>query len=424
MKIAVIGAGVVGVTTAYELTRDGHEVTVFDRRATAAEDTSFANAGIVAPGYVAPWAAPGMPSKVLRHLIGRHAPVRISWPLGTDDIAWMWRWYRACKLGTYLASRAQLHRLANYSLGQLQRITRDLKLEYDRQPGYLVLLRSEADHRLAQPGLRALHELGVPCAELDATGARLIEPALHPDTPLFGAVHLPNAEVANCRQFVLMLKNEAARLGAEFQFSTTVDRIHVSPTLALGLDGNARHQPFDQVVVCAGVQSTSLLRPIGLNLALIPVYGYSLSVTLRDPLNAPNSAVMDEKYKVSISRLGQRIRVAGSAEIGGSPETLRSGSIDTLYKVLQDWFPGATQPSNGVQVWKGARPMLPDGPPLIGTAAQKGVWLNLGHGSSGWALACGSARALADQIAGKQPEIDMTGFDLGPTRVGRAVWGI
>ncbi len=422
MRIAVIGAGVIGVTTAYELTRDGHEVTVFDRRATAAEESSFANAGIVAPGYVAPWAAPGMPGKVLKHLISRHAPVRISWPLGGSDIAWMWRWYRACRLDAYLASRTQLLRLANYSLGQLQQTTRDLKLEYDRQPGYLVLLRSQADHRLAQPGLHALRELGVPCAELDGAGARLIEPALHPDTALFGAIHLPNAEVANCRQFVLMLKNATASLGAEFRFSTVIDRVHVSPSLALSVDGNPRPHQFDQVVVCAGVQSTSLLRPIGLNLALIPVYGYSLSATLREPMNAPNSAIMDERYKVSISRLGQRIRVAGSAEIGGSSETLRSGSIDTLYKVLQDWFAGAIQLKNGVQVWKGARPMLPDGRPLIGPTAQKGLWLNIGHGSSGWALACGSARALADQIGGKQPAIDMTGFGLDPTRTGRAVW--
>ena len=417
MKIAVIGAGVIGVTTAYELTRDGHEVTVFDRRATAAEETSFANAGIVAPGYVAPWAAPGMPGKVLRHLLGRHAPVRISWPLGASDLAWMWRWYRACKLETYLANRTQLHQLANYSLGRLRQITLDLKLAYDRQSGYMVLLRSEADHRLAQPGLRALRELGVPFAELDAVGARHIEPALHPDTSLFGAIHLPHAEVANCRQFVLLLKNETARLGAEFQFNATIDRVHVSPSLAMGLHGDPKLHQFDQVVVCAGVQSANLLRPVGLELALIPVYGYALSATLRDPMNAPNSAIMDERYKVSISRLGQRIRVAGSAEIGGSPERLRSGSIETLHQVLQDWFPGSTQPSNGVQVWKGARPMLPDGPPLIGASSQKGLWLNLGHGSSGWALACGSARALADQIGGKQPAIDMTGFGLDQTRL-------
>lgn len=412
MKIAVIGAGVIGITTAYELVRDGHEVTVLDRRATAAEETSFANAGIVAPGYVAPWAAPGMPGKALRHLLGRHAPVRLSWPLGARELAWMWRWYRACKLETYLANRVRLHRLANYSLERLRHLTQDLKLEYDREPGYMVLLRSEADHGLAQPGLQALRDLGVPFAELDAAGARRVEPALHADTALFGAIHLPGAEVANCRQFVLLLKNEAAKLGASFRFGTTVEQILTTPGPALRLSGESEPQRFDQVVVCAGVQSTSLLQALGLELALIPVYGYALSTTLREPLNGPNSAVMDERYKVSISRLGQRIRVAGSAEIGGSPERMRAGSVQTLHKVLQDWFPGAAHPSNNVQVWKGARPMLPDGPPIIGASGQPGVWLNLGHGSSGWALACGSARALSDLMGGRQPEIDLSGLGL------------
>ncbi|MEN9397252.1 MAG: hypothetical protein RLZ81_1782 [Pseudomonadota bacterium] len=412
MKIAVVGAGVIGVTTAYELNLDGHEVTVFDRRATAAEETSFANAGIVAPGYVAPWAAPGMPSKALGHLLDRYAPVRLSWPLGSRELGWLWHWYRACKLETYLANRARLHRLANYSLERLQHITRDLKLEYDCAPGYLVLLRSEADHRLAQPGLQALRELGVAFTELDAGAARRIEPALHPDTALFGAIHLPNAEVANCRQFVLLLKNEAARRGVRFCFSTTIDRIDTTAGLALDLHGEPELQRFDQVVVCAGVHSPALLRPLGLELPLIPVYGYALSTSMREPLNGPHGAIMDERYKVSISRLGQRIRVAGSAEIGGSAQRHRAGSAQTLHKVLRDWFPGATHPSNGIQLWKGARPMLPDGPPVIGASGTPGVWLNLGHGSSGWALACGSARALADLMGGRQAEIDLSGLGL------------
>jgi D-amino-acid dehydrogenase len=412
MKIAVVGAGVIGVTTAYELALDGHEVTVFDRRATAAEEASFANAGIVAP-----WAAPGMPGKALGHLLSRYAPVRLTWPPGTRELGWLWHWYRARRPETYLANRDRLHHLANYSLERLQHITRDLKLEYDCAPGCLVLLRSEADHRLAQPGLQALRELGVAFTELDAGAARHIEPALHPDTALFGAIHLPNAEVANCRQFVLLLKNEATRRGARFCFSTTVDRIDTAAGLALSLHGEPELQRFDQVVVCAGVHSPALLQPLGLEMPLIPVYGYALSTSMREPLNGPRGAIMDERYKVSISRLGQRIRVAGSAEIGGSPERQRSSSAQTLHKVLRDWFPGATHPSNGFQLWKGARPMLPDGAPVIGTSGTPGVWLNLGHGSSGWALACGSARALADLMGSRQAEIDLAG--LGMERIVR-----
>jgi D-amino-acid dehydrogenase len=145
---------------------------------------------------------------------------------------------------------------------------------------------------------------------------------------------------------------------------------------------------------------------------MVAVYGYSVSAPLREPLNAPRSAVMDERYKVAISRLGQRVRVAGSAELGGSLEHKRASSLRTLYKVLHDWFPGAAQFSNGVQEWKGARPMLPDGPPILGASGVPGVWLNLGHGSSGWALSCGSARALADLVAQRTTELDIEGLGV------------
>ena len=172
---------------------------------------------------------------------------------------------------------------------------------------------------------------------------------------------------------------------------------------------------FEAVVVCGGVDSAALLRPLGLRIPLAAVYGYSISAPIRDPLNAPRSALMDERYKVAITRMGNRVRVAGSAEIGGLPEKKRPASIQTLYKVLHDWFPGAAQLANtgaGVQEWKGARPMLPDGPPMIGATGIPGVWINLGHGSSGWALACGSARVVADLMGGHEPEVDIEGLGI------------
>jgi D-amino-acid dehydrogenase len=203
MKIAVIGAGIVGITTAYELAVDGHDVTVYERRAAAAEEASFANAGVVAPGSVTPWAAPGMPGKVLRNLLSRHAAVKISWPLSARDVAWMWKWWRACKLETYLANRARLQRLAFYSRERLHHITAKLELDYDRASGYTVLLRSEKDRRLVQPGLDVLRDAGVLFSEINADTVRTIEPAINPDTEFLGGIHLPQDEVANCRQFAL-----------------------------------------------------------------------------------------------------------------------------------------------------------------------------------------------------------------------------
>ena len=412
MKIAVIGAGVIGITTAYELGRDGHEVTVFERRGAAAEEGSFANAGVIAPGYVTPWAAPGMPSKVLRHLFSTYSPVKLGMGLSMREIAWLWRWLRACKLQTYQANRARSQRLAFYSRERLHHITAELQLEYDHSNGYMVLLRSEQDSRLAQPGLQVLRDAGVPFKEIDAQEARTIEFALNADTPFFGAIHLPQDEVANCRQFALQLKNAALRQGVAFKFDTTVQGIDRASPTTLQVAGEATARRFDAVVVCAGVDAVGLLREAGIKLPMIAVYGYSVSAPLREPLHGPRSAVMDERYKVAISRLGNRIRVAGSAELGGSLAVKRASSLKTLYKVLHDWFPGAAQFSSGVQEWKGARPMLPDGPPILGPSGIPGVWLNLGHGSSGWALSCGSARAVADLIGQRTPEVDLEGLGI------------
>jgi D-amino-acid dehydrogenase len=226
MKIAVIGAGIIGITTAYELAVDGHDVTVFERRSAAAEETSFANAGVVAPGSVAPWAAPGMPGKVLGHLFSRHGAIKLSLPLSGGDLAWMWKWWRACKPETYLANRARLQRLAFYSRKRLHHLTAELQLKYDQSDGYTVLLRSEKDSCMVQPGLQVLRDAGVAFGEIDADGVRKIEPAINPDTQFLGGIHLPNDEVANCRQFALLLKDIARDSGVNFQFNTTVAKLN------------------------------------------------------------------------------------------------------------------------------------------------------------------------------------------------------
>ncbi len=415
MRVAVIGAGIVGITSAFELALDGHEVTVFERRGAAAEETSFANAGIVAPGYVTPWAAPGMPGKVLRHLLGAHSPVRVGLPLSMLELAWMVRWYRSCTPQIYLANRARMHRLAVYSRQRLHDLSVGLELGYDCSPGYMVMLRSEKDRQLAQPGLELMREAGVTFGLLDPAGARRVEPALNPDTAFTGAVYLPDDGVANCRQVALLLKTEAQRRGARFEFNKAVAHIDRAQEATIFIAGEDSPRQFDSVVLCGGVDSAALVKPLGLNIPLAPVYGYSISAPIGEALNAPRSAVMDERYKVAISRLGNRVRVAGSAEIGGSLQSRRASSVQTLYKVLRDWFPGAAQHANlgvKVQEWKGARPMLPDGPPVIGPSGLPGLWLNLGHGSSGWALSCGSARALADLVAGRPAAIDMEGLGV------------
>jgi len=443
MRIAVVGAGIIGVTTAFELSADGHEVTVFERQGSVASEASFANAGVVAPGYVTPWAAPGMPTKVLRHILSRHAPVRVHLNLDPTTMAWMWRWWRACGLRSYQANRRRMHRLALFSRQRLHTLTSALQLDYERAEGYLVLLRTPADLEAVQPGLKLLGESGTRFAMLDAEHCRNVEPSLDPGTPLHAGIHLPDDEVGNCRQFALLMRDEAQRLGASFRFHTQVHRIEpgpvpalvhlYAPTDVLAPSARSKHQAsqepretqfqpvepkrdsFDAIVLCAAMGGPALLRPLGLTLPLLAVHGYSVTAPLRQVAGyadlGPRSALMDERYKVAISRLGARVRVAGSAELGGSLAQHHAGALATLHKVLNDWFPGAAQLSQA-QAWKGARPMLPDGPPVLGKSGIAGVWLNLGHGSSGWALACGSARLLADTLGGRPPPIDTEGLGI------------
>jgi D-amino-acid dehydrogenase len=407
MKIAIIGAGIIGVTTAYELAADGHEVHVFERRSSACEEASFANAGVLAPGYVTPWAAPGMPAKVLKYLFKPHAPVRIGLPFKHGELAWLRQWLKACKPEAYAANRASMQSLASYSFERIQALTETLSLEYDRAAGYMTLIRSEEELAHMQPSLQVLKDVGYEHSVLDAQAARKIEPALNLETTLHAAIHLPNDAVANCRQFALLLRSKAEALGAKFHFNRTAASLTPHGLQSISVDDES----FDQIVICAGVDSAALLKPLGVRIPLIPVYGYSVSAPIREPMDAPISGVMDERFKVAISRIGNRVRVAGGAQIGGGNDIngskMNESAIQTLYKVLGDWFPGAADTKNQVQVWKGARPMLPDGPPRVGASGVDRVWLNLGHGSSGWALSCGSARLLADKISGNKPTINL-----------------
>ena len=418
MRVDIVGAGIIGVTTAYELAVLGHEVTVFERRGSVAAETSFANAGVIAPGYVTPWAAPGMPFKVLRHLLGTHAPVRLGGLGAAAHLPWIWRWWRACRPSVYAANRAAMYHLALFSRDRLLELTRALHLEFEQMPGFMVLLRAERDMRGAQGSLALLRELGVVHELVDAKRARQIEPGLSEQTDLHAAIHLPQDGVGNCRHFAHLLKAEAQRLGAQFRFDTTVRSLAPGSRPMLHMADGTPHES-DAVVVCAGVQANELLNAIGCRLPLAPVHGYSVTAPLRHidghPHLGPRAALMDERYKVAISRLGQRVRVAGSAELGGPVDRMNQAALRTLYKVLDDWFPGATL-TRETQQWKGARPMLPDGPPVLGASGAPGVWLNLGHGSSGWALACGSARVLAESLSGRKDPIDTSRLTIARLR--------
>jgi D-amino-acid dehydrogenase len=417
LRIAIIGAGVVGVTTAYELAADGHEVSVFERRGGVASEASFAHSGIVAPGLVTPWGTPGRPLALLRQLLERDAPAR---QLGLGAIGqwpWLWRWWRAREPEVYARNRAAMLRLARFSQERLLTLTRTLRLDYEQRAGVTVLLRGERELAQARAGLKQLAETGLGFELLDAERVRLRETGLNPETALRAAVFLPNDGVGNGRQFAQLLRAQSQQHGAMFHFDTAVQRLVPGATPAVVTAGG--EQRFDAVVLCSGAESNALLRRIGLALPLSAVHGYSVTAPLRHldghPDLGPRSTLIDERHGVAISRLGQRIRVAGGFELGGSAARMDPAALRLLYRVLDDWFPGAALLPQA-QVWKGARPMLPDGPPVLGASGAAGVWLNLGHGSSGWALCCGSARVLAEQIAGRTAPLDMAGLEIGRLR--------
>ncbi len=440
MRIAVIGAGIVGVTTAYELTQDGHEVHVFDRCSSVAAESSFANTGVVAPGYVAPLATPGLPRLLLKQMLQGSPALRLR--PGIDGSAWRWLWraWRACQPATYRVNRGALVHLAEHSQQRLTDITRHLKLDFEQAQGLLVLLRDDDTLDHARRSLPLLQELGIDVRELPVSDVQTHEPGLCTGTALKAVWQLPHSLIGNCRQVAHLLKDAAEARGASFHFgvevlnvaggghpsvttrpSTQADRasaLSLSPSSRIGAEdagSEPREHRFDAVVLCAGADSARLLASVGLHLPLQPIYGYAVSAPVRDPERAPVSAVIDERYRVTIARLGNRIRVAGCAELGGDPDHHRPDAIATLHRVLNEWFPGAVQPGQH-QIWKGARPMLPDGPPLIGPGPQPGLWLNLGHGASGWALSCGSAQVLADLIAQRSPAVDVSRFRLGRWR--------
>ena len=412
MNIAIVGAGIVGVTTAYELARDGHAVTVFEQHSAVAEEASFATGGLLAPALLGPWSAPGASRQL--SVWGRNATLRLGRSLSPSDLAWLWRWRRAARADAKNAAPqpalATLERLARYSHGRLRQLVESLDLQFERSPGCLLLLRTASDATALQPLVQALRDAGEPIREMDAPAARLIEPGLSPDTALAGALHLPGGEVGNCRQFALLLRKAAQELGAQFLFNTRVTRMGSAPA-SVQVHGETAARSFDAVVLCAGATSAALLQPLGLRLPLVALHGCSISAPLRESLHAPVGVVVDAHRQISIARLGQRVRICGGAELGRRSAQPHPTTLAALYQALRDWFPGSMHLSGNMQVWRGARPMLPDGPPVVGTSGLPGLWLNLGHGASGWALACGSARALADQIAGKTPDISMDGLD-------------
>ncbi|HEF4772369.1 D-amino acid dehydrogenase [Burkholderia multivorans] len=425
MHVIVLGAGVIGVATAWHLREAGCDVTVIEREADVAQATSFGNAGVIAPGYVTPWAAPGMPGKLVKYLFRPASPLIFRPTLDPAQWRWIARWLRECEFERFRANKQRMQRIAYYSRACLHAFRERHPFDYGASRGYLQLLRSAFDVDMVQPALNVLRDAGIAFHELDAAGCIAVEPGLRwaRQAPV-GGIYLPEDEAGDCARFTRELRALCEANGVAFRFGTDVRALDIAGRRARGVciapagphggNGDARGDAVlaaDAIVVALGVDSADLLGRYGIDVPLYPVKGYSATLSVVDDERAPRAALMDESLKTAITRFGPTLRVAGTAELGNRRAALRQRALDTLMTVLDDWFPHAADRSS-VRFWAGRRPMTPDGPPLLGASGIEGLWLNVGHGSTGWAMSMGSGKVLADLVTGREPEIDLSGLTL------------
>jgi D-amino-acid dehydrogenase len=406
MKVLVLGAGIIGVTSAYQLAKAGHEVTVIDRQPGPALETSFANAGEVSFGYCSPWAAPGIPMKAVKWLMMRHAPLILRPRIDMSMLAWMAQMLRNCTSSRYATNKSRMLRLADYSRISLADLRAETGITYDeRMQGTLQLFRTQKQLDASAKDVKALAADGVPFQLLDREGCIRVEPALaQARERIVGGLLTPLDETGDCFKFTNALAALAAESGVTFEYGREILGLDVFAGSVRGVVCKHGPVPADAVVVALGSYSPLLVRPVGIRLPVYPVKGYSLTIPITDPARAPQSTVMDEAFKIAITRLGDRIRVGGMAEISGYTNDLGLARRQTLEHSVMDLFPGGDASAGAF--WSGLRPMTPDGTPVIGPTKIEGLFLNTGHGTLGWTMSSGSARVLADLVSGKRPDID------------------
>ncbi|MDB5618144.1 D-amino acid dehydrogenase [Tardiphaga sp.] len=413
MKVVVLGAGVVGVTSAYYLARAGFDVTVLERQPGAGLETSFANAGEVSPGYASPWAGPDVPLKAIRWMMDKHGPLVVRPQVDPAMWRWIFQMLRNCTADRYALNKSRMVRIAEYSRDCLRELRADIGIAYDeRSQGTLQLFRKQYQLDSVGGDIAVLKQYNVPYEVLDVEGCIRVEPGLAATRDRFvGGLRLPDDETGDCHKFTQRLAQVAAGMGVKFEYGVNVTSIDVAGGRVAQVTTDKGAYTADSFVVALGSFSPFVLRPLGIKVPVYPVKGYSITVPIVDAAFAPESTVMDETYKVAITRMGDRIRVGGTAELSGYDIKLHPNRRATLDRSLVDLFPAAGDLSRA-EFWSGLRPMTPDGPPIIGTARYPNLFLNTGHGTLGWTMACGAARVVADQVAGRAPEIDADDFNL------------
>jgi len=414
MRVLILGSGIIGTTSAYYLAKQGHDVTVIDRQNSVALETSHANAGQLSYSFSSPWAAPGLPLSLIKWMFSKHPPLIVNPNLNSETVKFLYQMLKNCNSKSYEINKSRMVRVSNFSKKCLLELEKDEDIFYEqRKQGSLLLFKSAKQIENIKKDLSLLEKLNIQYELLDLNGCIQAEPGLHHVKSEFtSGLRFANDCTGNCYLFTNQLYKKCLEMGVKFEFNTQIEDIQIEKERISSIKTNRGEFDSDSYVVALGSYSSKILSKIGINIPLYPVKGYSITLPVLNNEDAPQSTIIDDTFKIGITRLGNNIRVAGTAHITGYNLELREKSLSLLKYGLNRLFPYATEECDDMKFWAGLRPNTPDGPPIIGSTPYSNLYLNTGHGTLGWTMSLGSGKLLADIISGIEPEISLEGIDM------------
>ena len=414
MRVLILGSGIIGTTSAYYLAKQGHDVTVIDRQNSVALETSHANAGQLSYSFSSPWAAPGLPLSLIKWMFSKHPPLIVNPNLNSETVKFLYQMLKNCNSKSYEINKSRMVRVSNFSKKCLLELEKDLDIFYEqRKQGSLLLFKSTKQIENIKKDLSLLEKLNIQYELLDLNGCIQAEPGLHHVKSEFtSGLRFANDCTGNCYLFTNQLYKKCLEMGVKFEFNTQIEDIQIEKERISSIKTNRGEFDSDSYVVALGSYSSKILSKIGINIPVYPVKGYSITLPVLNNEDAPQSTIIDDTFKIGITRLGNNIRVAGTAHITGYNLELREKSLSLLKYGLNRLFPYATEECDDMKFWAGLRPNTPDGPPIIGSTPYSNLYLNTGHGTLGWTMSLGSGKLLADIISGIEPEISLEGIDM------------
>ena len=414
MSILILGSGIIGTTSAYYLAKQGHDVTVIDRQNSVALETSHANAGQLSYSFSSPWAAPGLPLSLIKWMFSKYPPLIVNPNLNSETVKFLYQMFKNCNSKSYEINKSRMVRVSNFSKKCLLELEKDEDIFYEqRKQGSLLLFKSAKQIENIKKDLSLLEKLNIQYELLDLNGCIQAEPGLHHVKSEFtSGLRFANDCTGNCYLFTNQLYKKCLEMGVKFEFNTHIDDILIEKEKVSAIKTNRGEFVSDSFIVALGSYSSKILSKVGINIPIYPVKGYSITLPVLNNEDSPQSTIIDDTFKIGITRLGNNIRVAGTAHLTGYNLELREKSLSLLKHGLNRLFPYATGECDDINFWAGLRPNTPDGPPIIGATPYSNLYLNTGHGTLGWTMSLGSGKLLANIISGIEPEISLEGIDM------------